>query len=326
MSHSRMSGQLQNSRTLNKIVYANQLGSIESGTNGGQLLYYTEEGIPTSSPNLTVLQNPDESGATVDITGNLNTGNLKVTDAVAVNGRMIQGPGAIGATGLDPTATVLSYHNRGRYVEIAAETTNNAYIDFHSNDTTLNNDYDARILSTGGGTGVDGGANLTIWANNTSVIGSQKTFGVEGYSSYPPGLSIPILSQFRQILTQKRVWTGSPIQGTTQRTTLTDQTTGKPRIGKYSISMGQGIAGGAVFSYDFYLFRVFPSSTFILFDYFVSQISRQGNNLDNFRADIERQNQTIPLTGPPQIWWTNTTSVPATYMVIFEGFVDDTGY
>lgn len=318
MSHSRMSGQLQNSRTLNKIVYANQLGSIESGTNGGQLLYYTEEGIPTSNPNLTILENPNDSAVTVDITGNLN-----VTDKVAINGTVVQGPGALGAIGLNPGSAVLSYHNAGRYVEIAADTTNNAYLDFHSKDVNTNNDYDARILSSGGGTGVNGGADLTVWAKSTNIIGPTNIFNNQGYDQYSPGLAIGgTINQYRQFLTQKRVWTGGDIVGNyVMRTALVDNVTGLPLVGKYSVSMGCGTANNNVYATEFYLMRVNEGSIDLL-NFRKVTMSEQGNNLANFNV---RVTQSIPSL-LPYIEYENTTGAPAKYMIIFEGFIDNTGY
>ena len=328
MSHPRMSGQLQNSRTLNKIVYANQLGSIESGTNGDQVMYYTDAGIPTSSPNFSITQPSSGGPATVNLTGDLS-----VSEGATVEGTFVQGPNASTATPPVAGSSYLGWHNTGRYVEIAADTSNNAYIDFHSFDGNTGNDYDTRILSSGGGTGgVNGGGNLTIWANSTSVIGPERTFGAEGYTSYPPGLAIPGISQFRSLLTQKRVWSGAGVIGTSIRTTLTNGSgiNAAPLVGKYSISMGMGSAGASIFSYEFYLFRTFPSGVFPLFDYQLIDLSRtiggDGNNLVNFKAEIKKAIPGSPPSGPPQIWWTNNTAIPATYMVMFEGFVDDTGY
>jgi hypothetical protein len=60
----------------------------------------------------------------------------------------------------------------GRYVEIAADTTNNAYIDFHSRDS-FSVDFDTRILGNGGGTG-PGNGNLFFFANSCNMNNAAR--------------------------------------------------------------------------------------------------------------------------------------------------------
>ena len=320
MSHGRITGQLQNSITLTKVVYGNQLGSIENGSNGSQIVFYTNEGIPTSTSDFTISQSSGNP-TTVNVNGDLS-----VTNETRIEGTFLQGSGANGeTTGTNTGSSYLAFHNMGRHVEVGADTVDHSYIDFHSKDiNTTTRDFDTRILSVGGETGSDGGGTLSIWAKNTLVVGPDRLLSNQGYDAYPPGLSIPSLSQYRDILVQKRVWSGT-LSGTSQ-TALVDAVTGIPLVGKYNISMGNGPTSSSVYSYDFYLLRRSPVVG-VLNDYTEINLSRDvggsGTNKANLYALVT---QPLGAGTNPVLSLINNTGTPAKYMIIFEGFVDNNGY
>lgn len=124
--------------------------SITNDPRENQILFITNEGTPTSTANFVFI--PNVQGAT----GRTNL--LGVYGDIQVNGN----------------AAFLSHIGvgqieNGRYVEIAADTVNNSYIDFHSRDT-FSTDYDARILSNGGGTtGATGNGNGNLFFSAASA-------------------------------------------------------------------------------------------------------------------------------------------------------------
>lgn len=79
-------------------------------------------------------------------------------------------------------ATLISYVNNTQYVEIGT-ITNAAFIDFHSDDSGVVVDYDARIISVGGTTGTDGQATLSFIAASfgfNSQVASGSAGGLRG--------------------------------------------------------------------------------------------------------------------------------------------------
>lgn len=131
-------------------VWSNQFPDPIDITNDpreNEILFLSNSGAPVSTGNFVYIPNVE------GVTGRTNllgiNGDLQVNGSSALLGNL--GVGEI---------------TNGRYVELAADTLNNAYIDFHSRDT-FSTDYDARILSNGGGTG-NGHGNLFIDAATTN--------------------------------------------------------------------------------------------------------------------------------------------------------------
>lgn len=116
-------------------------------SNLNEILFLGTDGTPISSPNFVYLANASGESGAVDLIG-IN-GDLQVNGSVAFLSHI--GVGEI---------------NNGRFVEIAADTSNNAYIDFHSRDT-FTSDFDSRILSNGGASG-PGNGNLFFQAGSAN--------------------------------------------------------------------------------------------------------------------------------------------------------------
>lgn len=151
-----MASQLQNARTLNKVVYSNQLFiPSEDGESVQDAILFTDaNGQPVTSPNLTF------TGSSLNIVGSLLQG------AVA------------GATATVDGNVVLGYQNAGRHVEIETASANTASLSFHSKDN-VSKDFDARILSTGGSTAANGQATLVMESNDL-----QQTARTVSYTPY----------------------------------------------------------------------------------------------------------------------------------------------
>lgn len=118
-----------------------------------QIIFLDNEGAPTSTPNFVYI--PNVAGPT----GPTNL--LGVNGDIQVNGNSA----FLGNIGVGEITN-------GRYVEIAADSTNNAYIDFHSRDT-FSVDFDSRILGNGGGTG-PGNGNLFFFANSCNMNNAAR--------------------------------------------------------------------------------------------------------------------------------------------------------
>ncbi len=121
----------------------------------------------------------------IGIGGNPTTGTVSSLsfNAGGSNCMFIHSTGNVGIATTDPQA-LLDVRGRcylgvsgNRYVELAADSSNTSYIDFHSQDSRAT-DYDTRIQSLGG-TATDGQGSLEFYARNTlikaSTIGTSAT-------------------------------------------------------------------------------------------------------------------------------------------------------
>ncbi len=105
--------------------------------------------------------------------GNILTGNIVVNNNANINGGIIQ----------NYNQAILC--NNGTYnFELAAGATG-AYIDFHTS-SNITNDYDSRIIATGGG--LMGSGNITLDARNVSITGnlSVNTNSLTYYPGWLP--------------------------------------------------------------------------------------------------------------------------------------------
>lgn len=127
-------------------VYGNQFPDAPRGSLN-EIVFLGSDGSPISTPNFVYIPNISGETGAVDLIG-IN-GDLQVNGSVAFLSHI--GVGDI---------------NNGRFVEIAADTLNNAYIDFHSRDT-FTSDFDSRILSNGGASG-PGNGNLFFQAGSAN--------------------------------------------------------------------------------------------------------------------------------------------------------------
>lgn len=112
-----------------------------------QILFISNDGVPVSTPNFVYIPNIEGPTGPTNLLG--VNGDLQINGNCALLGNV--GVGEI---------------NNGRFVEIAADSTNNAYIDFHSRDS-FSEDYDTRILSNGGASG-PGNGNMFFEANSVN--------------------------------------------------------------------------------------------------------------------------------------------------------------
>jgi hypothetical protein len=91
----------------------------------------------------------------------------------------------------------LAYNNSGRYVEVSANATDTSFTDYHSKDGQTN-DYDCRVISTGGSTsGAAGQGTLGLLA---AGIGLGQTTCTSGYQCDLAGyirLRVPCFSAYR---------------------------------------------------------------------------------------------------------------------------------
>ncbi len=95
--------------------------------------------------------------------GNILTGNIVINNNANINGGIIQ----------NYNQAILC--NNGTYnFELAAGATG-AYIDFHTS-SNITNDYDSRIIATGGG--LMGSGNITLDARNVSITGNLSTTNI----------------------------------------------------------------------------------------------------------------------------------------------------
>lgn len=156
-------------------VYRNQIPQpTQNDPKQNEILFVSNDGSAVSTPNFVYIPN------IMGPTGPTNL--LGVNGDFQVNGN----------------AAFLSHIgvgeiNNGRYVEIAADTVNNAYVDFHSRDT-FSQDYDSRILSNGGGTGSGNGnmffeaasanfscpVRLGSWSSNPFRLDYGQITGITG--------------------------------------------------------------------------------------------------------------------------------------------------
>ncbi len=134
-------------------------------------------------------------------TGNLTTGNLSVSANALISGNLVINNGNVGIGKTNPryafdmvgTANItgLFYHNGNQNQSIYLCNNNpysfelqagdlGAYIDFHTSPSQIN-DYDSRIIATGG-TSATGQGNITLQAQNVSITGSLST---NGWNSSP---------------------------------------------------------------------------------------------------------------------------------------------
>lgn len=127
-------------------VYGNQFPDAPRGSLN-EIVFLGSDGSPISTPNFVYIPNVSGETGAVDLIG-IN-GDLQVNGSVAFLSHI--GVGEI---------------NNGRFVEISADTMNNAYIDFHSRDT-FTSDFDSRILSNGGASG-PGNGNLFFQAGSAN--------------------------------------------------------------------------------------------------------------------------------------------------------------
>jgi hypothetical protein len=94
-------------------------------------------------------------------------------------------------------AASLAFSNSGRYVEVRSDTANTSYLDLHSQDNQVN-DYDCRILSTGGSTsGTAGQGTLSLLAAQVGVGTASPTqyvlCDINGYARF----RVPSFSVYR---------------------------------------------------------------------------------------------------------------------------------
>lgn len=155
----------------------------------------------------------------VGVTGSLTTANLMVTTEMRVGVNTVT----------------------GRYVEMAADTANNAYVDFHSLDGSTS-DYDSRIISQGGTTGVTGYGSLIFQSNGYRFAGApyndntgNVSTGIVSINSYPRYPSTATGS-IRAYTMANRFWSGKMTKATAGTYDITCFGNGNfPLYGTYTV-------------------------------------------------------------------------------------------
>ena len=237
-------------------------------------------------------------------------------------GNFVQG--ITGTTGSGSSAK-LAYVNVGRYVELGADTTNVAYIDFHSKDGTIV-DYDSRIISSGGGDTVDGKGALQFQANTYTFSGQPNPtgdanatsgqFNIDSYVNYSAVVSGTTVN-IRNFAVCRRVYSGQMTKNVVTSYTVSFYGEGNyPLYGIYTV-MFMNKSGG--FHNNVYTVMRGNSgnpgnTNFVNWVRISSQVTGNGN------LTIETTNS----NWLPQISFTNTSSSDAYFIVTVDGFTNDT--
>ena len=192
------------------------VGNLSSLTTTGAVNFFRSTAATTPNFNY----NPTTNVATF---GQGSTGGQ-----FTIIGDFVQG--VTGSTGTATGGAKMAYRNVGRYVEIASDSDNISYIDFHSLDN-VQNDYDSRILSVGGVTGANGRGAMGLegsyyafsgYPNGGGGGGINGSTGQVKVDSYVEYRSFPYsnTSNIRTYSIARRVYSGQMVKSTAATYTL----------------------------------------------------------------------------------------------------------
>ena len=191
------------SRTGNNNTYLGHRTSANNSAWGNSTAVGT--GAVITASNQIVLGTAGESVTTAgnvritNQTNSLNTtsGALQVSGGVGVGGAIIAG------------GSIYAGYGNSRSVELGADATNTAYIDFHSLDG-VSNDYDSRIISIGGTSGTSARGALTLQAETVSISGNLNLGGLTAFNGGSKSQRIDITAGSSAV-TPTNAWYGSHI-------------------------------------------------------------------------------------------------------------------
>ena len=277
--------------------------ALGSGVTGSSLTSVGELSSLTTSGDVNFNKGSNSNFSYTPSTNIMTFGAGNTGGHFQVIGTFVQG--VTGTTGQVGNAK-FGYRNPGQFVELGADTANNAYIDFHSN-VSNDVDYDTRILSVGGTAPNSGGGTMLLYAQNYQfqTIANRSDPSINNYlnNTYYPGALLPTTEIPRDTILQEYFFSGRVNAGVT-----TDY---------WNFPTKAKGGGGVIVNYQVHITISNGNGNW---NSYIGSIFRNGNNntITSVPATTAGSSPVIQLSNSltvPRIRFTNDTDVTATWAI-----------